>query len=105
MVVSIAGIKKAKEKVPPHARLWGFVRRVEDGHLRNAELMAQDTTLWYDRDRHRFLVAFDKLIMDDLAPLEFVHFIRKMRGVSTRVLFKLEARLNGKAGRARRVWS
>ena len=45
MVVSIAGIKKAKEKVPPHARLWGFVRRVEDGHLRNAELMAEDFIL------------------------------------------------------------
>jgi hypothetical protein len=105
IVATVDGAKKRKEKVPPHARLWGFVRRAEDGRLRNAEVMPQDTTLWYDRNRHRFLVSFDKLIIDDLSPLEFVRFIRQLRSVSTQILFKLETSVSGVAGRARRVWS
>lgn len=97
--------REAKRKVPEHATLWGFVRRVEDGNLRNAKLMAQDTTLHYDQKRHRFLVSFDKLIMDDLSPLEFLRFIRQLCSVSSQVVFKLKTNISGVAVRARRVWS
>jgi hypothetical protein len=96
--------------VPDNSRLWGFVRELQledvlkgDGD-KNATLMSTDTTLWWDDVRHRFLIATDEKVIDDLSPLQFVQFVRELRDITNRILFKIERRPDGSAGRTHRVW-
>jgi hypothetical protein len=105
------GLPSRPAPVPHNARLWGFVRELEledvlkgDGD-KNATLLSTDTTLWWDDVRHRFLIATDDKIIDDLSPLQFVQFIRELRDMSNRILFKIERRPDGSAGRPHRVWA
>lgn len=103
--------KKRKERVPQDARIWGFVRDLNAGETLNAQasksvkMAEHDVTLWWDPERYRFLIAAEKLIIDDLSPLQFVHFIRQLRDVANRVLFKYERNHDGSTGRVYRVWS
>jgi hypothetical protein len=100
-----------KGKIPNSARLWGFVRHLslEDtlkGEAnKDAILAEQDARLLWDVDRHRFLVVSEEAIIDDLSPLQFVQFVRELRDVTSRILFKFERRDDGSTGRAHRVWS
>jgi hypothetical protein len=100
-----------KEKIPETARPWGFVRHLSLEEALNGEASDDtapsepDTSLWWDVDRHRFLVASQDLVIDDLAPLQFVQFVRELRDVTNRILFKYERRQDGSTGRAHRVWS
>jgi len=64
----------------------------------------QDTKLWFDQARFRFLIATDMAIIDDLSPMEFIQFVREMREVKTKVVFKFETKNDGTNGRARRIW-
>lgn len=91
----------------PGARLWGFVRRHEDAKDKTigSELLPQDIALWYDRRHNRFQVVADHKVIDDLAPVEFVQFVRALRFSATQILFKFENRHDGTAGRPLRVWS
>jgi hypothetical protein len=103
--------KRPKEDIPQSARLWGFIRQLSLGEIFNAEASKNatptenDATLWWDIDRHRFLVVSENLIIDDLSPLQFVQFVRELRDVTSRILFKFERRHDGSAGKARRVWA
>jgi hypothetical protein len=100
-----------KDQIPDGARLWGFVRHLslEDtlkGEAnKDAVLAEQDARLLWDVDRHRFLVVSEEAIIDDLSPLQFVQFVRELRDVTSRILFKFERREDGSTGRAHRVWS
>jgi hypothetical protein len=100
-----------KEKIPESARLWGFVRQLSLEEALNGEASdgttpsEPDTSLWWDVERHRFLVVSQDLVIDDLAPLQFVQFVRELRDVTNRILFKYERRQDGSTGRAHRVWS
>jgi len=100
-----------KEKVPQTARLWGFVRHLSLQEILNgdggktAAPAEQDAKLWWDVDRHRFLVVSEDVIIDDLSPLQFVQFVRELRDVTSRILYKFERRNDGSTGRAHRVWS
>src|SRR5262249_3955871 len=103
--------KRKKEKVPSHARPWGFVRHLAIGETLNAEAaknaapQEHDATLWWDADQHRFLVVSENWVIDDLSPLQFVQFVRQLRDVTSRILFKFERRDDGSTGRAHRIWS
>jgi hypothetical protein len=93
-----------QRQVPPDARPWGFIRR---GTVPNGEdpvPMESDVSLWLDRERYRFLVVADKVVKDDLAPIEFVQFVRELRHSTTQILFKYEIRLDGSVGRPFSVW-
>ena len=68
------------------------------------ELTESDVSLWLDRERYRFLVVVDKVVTDDLAPIEFVQFVRELRHSTTQILFKFETRLDGSVGRPFCVW-
>jgi hypothetical protein len=106
-----AARQRPKEEVPRSARLWGFVRHLTLGEILNAEASKNaaptenDATLWWDADRHRFLIVSENLIIDDLSPLQFVQFVRELRDVTSRILFKFERRQDGSTGRAYRVWA
>jgi hypothetical protein len=103
--------KKRKEKVPEDARLWGFIRDLDVGETLNAQasksvkMAENDVTLWWDSERYRFLIAAEKLVIDELSPLQFVHFVRQLRDVTNRVLFKYERHHDGSIGRVYRIWS
>jgi hypothetical protein len=103
--------ERKKEKVPPHARIWGFVRNLAVGEslnataAKNAVPQEHDATLWWDADQHRFLVVSENWVIDDLSPLQFVQFVRQLRDVTSRILFKFERREDGSTGRAYRIWS
>jgi hypothetical protein len=105
------GLPSRPSLVPHNARLWGFVRELELEDVlkgdsdKNATLLSTDTTLWWDDVSHRFLIATDDKIIDDLSPLQFVQFIRELRDMTNRILFKIERRTDGSAGRAHRVWA
>jgi hypothetical protein len=88
-------------------RLWGFVRRHEDtlDNVAGSELLPQDIEIWYDRKRCRFQVISAQKVIDDLAPVEFVQFVRALRYSSTQILFKFDYHQDGTAGRPVRVWS
>jgi hypothetical protein len=100
-----------KEKVPENARLWGFVRHLSleetlKGEANKSAIPAEhDAKLLWDVDRHRFLIVSEQAIVDDLSPLQFVQFVRELRDVTSRILFKFERRDDGSTGRAYRVWS
>jgi hypothetical protein len=91
----------------PGAKLWGFVRRHEDirDKVTAFAMMPQDIAIWYDKKRNRFEIVADHKVIDDLAPVEFVQFVRKLRYSATRILFKFESRSDGTAGRPVCVWS
>jgi hypothetical protein len=107
----VASERRPKEDVPKSARLWGFIRQLSLGEILNAEgsknpaPTENDATLWWDIDRHRFLVVSEDFIIDDLSPLQFVQFVRELRDVTSRILFKFERRHDGSTGKARRVWA
>jgi len=100
-----------QEKVPASARLWGFVRHFDFGDAlkgedgKSVELAEQDASLWWDGERQRFLIVSENRIIDDLAPLQFIQFVRELRDVTNRILFKFERKQDGSAGRAQRVWA
>ena len=87
-------------------RLWGFVRRHEDAHQKTsaAELLMQDIAICYDRIRCRFQILSDEAVIDDLAPVEFVQFVRALRYSNNQILFKFDLN-DGSAGRAVCVWN
>ena len=101
--------EKKRERVPPRALPWGFVRNAEHmeeaGVKRDAEPGAHDAVLWFDRIGHRFLIEVDKFVIDTITPLQFVQLIRELRHIETRVLFKYERKFDGTIGAARRVWA
>jgi hypothetical protein len=103
--------KAHQEKVPAGARLWGFVRHFDFGEAlkgedtKSVELAEQDASLWWDGERQRFLIVSENRIIDDLAPLQFIQFVRELRDVTSRILFKFERKQDGSAGRAQRVWA
>lgn len=98
---------RQRPKGAPGVRLWGFVRRHEDAREKTAasELLTHDIAIWYDEKRCRFQVVSDHKIIDDLAPSEFVQFVRALRYSTTQILFKFENRHDGTAGRPLCVWS
>jgi hypothetical protein len=91
----------------PGVKLWGFVRRHEDTREKAAafELMPQDIAIWYDKKRNHFEIVSDHKVIDDLAPVEFVQFVRALRYSTTQILFKFENRCDGTAGQPVCVWS
>jgi hypothetical protein len=97
--------RKRQQPVPSGSRLWGFVRREEVGREKDPGLMPDDFAIWYDSKRCRFVIVADKTLIDDLAPVEFVQFVRELRHSTSQSLFKFENRHDGSAGRPIRVWS
>jgi hypothetical protein len=99
------------EKVPTTARAWGFVRNLRPGEGTPSELpqdlkpSENDVTLWLDEERFRFLVASGQRVIDDLSPLQFVQFVRELRHVTSRILFKYDRQTSGPPQRAFRVWA
>lgn len=61
-----------------------------------------DIGLWLDEKRCRFLVVADKKLMDDLAPIEFIQFIRAFRHSTTQILYKF--RYDGAGRQSFMVW-
>jgi hypothetical protein len=90
--------------VPSDARLWGFVRRGKVESQKGVILSESDVSLWLDQQRCRFLVVAEKVVKDDLAPVEFVQFVRELRHSTSQVLFKFEILHDGKVGRPFCVW-
>lgn len=90
--------------VPPQARQWGFIRRMESGDGNDPASSAQEVELWLDEEKCRFLIAVDKIVIDDLAPIEFAQFVRALRHSTTQILFKFEIRNDGSV-RPYNVWS
>ena len=86
-------------------RLWGFVRRQQDMREPTPALLTQDIAIWHDRKRGRFQVVSDEKVVDDLAPIEFVQFVRALRYSAVQKLFKYENQHDGTAGRAVMVWA
>jgi hypothetical protein len=100
--------KKKRERVPPRAVLWGFVQNnenIEPGVKRDPEPAPHDAMLWFDRISHRFLIEVDKFVVDSITPLQFIHLVRELRNIETRVLFKYERKFDGTVGAPRRVWA
>jgi hypothetical protein len=96
---------EAEEKrVPEEARLWGFVRRTANERDDGASLKETDVALWLDENCYRFLVAAGRSVKDDLAPLEFVQFIRELRHSRSQTLFKLGNSFVRSPPRATVVW-
>jgi hypothetical protein len=91
----------------PDVKLWGFVRRHEDVQEKAAgfDLLPQDIAIWFDRKRSRFEIVAARKVIDDLAPMEFVQFVRALRFSTTQILFKFENRSDVTDGRPVRVWS
>ena len=102
---------QVRDVVPRAAHAWGFVRNLDTGDdlaaraASNHAPTERDATLWWDKERSRFLVVMNDRIIDDLAPLQFVQFVRQLRHASSRILFKYERRPDGATGRAARVWA
>lgn len=103
-VVAVERRKRIHKRVPPRSRLWGFVRNTHEAGDNSPDMTAQDIGLWLDERRCRFLVAADKKVIDDLAPVEFAQLVRKLRHSTTQILYKYETRHDGLAGRPRCVW-
>ena len=107
--VTVDRRRRGHQKVPPRSRLWGFVRSndggIDEAGGKRLDMTPQDIGLWLDERRCRFLIAANKKVIDDLAPIEFAQFVRKLRHSTTQVLFKYETRHDGTAGRPRCVWS
>jgi len=99
------------EKVPSTARAWGFVRNLRPGEgppseqAQDIKPSESDVTLWLDEERFRFLVASGQRVIDDLSPLQFVQFVRELRHVTSRILFKYDRQSTGPTQRAFRVWA
>jgi len=91
---------------PTGALLWGFVRRSDDVQDRVSEvgLLPHDIAIWYDDKRCRFQIASHNKEIDDLAPVEFVQFVRALRFSPSQVLFKIENHHDGSSGRPVCVW-
>jgi hypothetical protein len=94
-----------EKRVPDEALLWGFVRRTANDKDDSAVLRETDIRLWLDEKRYRFLVAAGPLVKDDLAPLEFVQFIRELKHSTSQTLFKLGNSFVRSPRRATPVWS
>lgn len=103
-VATIDRRKRVQKKVPPRSRLWGFVRSIDEAGERSLDMTTQDVGLWLDEKRCRFLIAADKKVIDDLAPIEFAQLVRKLRHSTTQILYKYETRYDGLAGRPVCVW-
>ncbi len=65
---------------------------------------AQEVGLWLDQENCRFLIAVDKIVIDELVPIEFAQFVRALRHSTTQILFKFEIRDDGSV-RPFNVWS
>ena len=65
----------------------------------------QDIAICYDRIRCRFQIMSDEAVIDDLAPVEFVQFVRALRYSTNQILFKFENQNDGSAGRPICVWN
>jgi hypothetical protein len=105
--VMLAKSEPASERPRQRAagvRLWGFVRRQEDVREKTPELLPQDIVIWYDNKRCRFEIVSDQTVVDDLAPVEFVQFVRALQYSTTQILFKFENRHDGSVGRPVCVW-
>jgi hypothetical protein len=102
---------KRREEVPESARLWGFVRELGPGQTldiiasKKAKHAESDVGIWWDVERGRFLIAVANKIIDDVSPLQFVQFVRQLRYVTSRILFKCERHCDATIGPASRVWS
>jgi hypothetical protein len=102
---------RCEEKLPESARLWGFVRELNPGETRdiaprkNAKQADRDVGIWWDVERGRFLIAVANQVIDDVSPLQFVQFVRQLRYVTSRILFKCERRCDATIGPASRVWA
>jgi hypothetical protein len=103
--------KKFKKDIPPSARLWGFIRQLNVGETLDVEASnsvkqaERDVAVWWNVDGGRFLIAAEKKVVDDVSPLQFVQFVRQLRDVTSRILFKYERRSDGTTGCIYRVWS
>ena len=93
------------KRLPEKVRLWGFVRRTANDKDDNAVLRDTDVGLWLDEPRCRFLVAAGQAVKDDLAPLEFIQFIRELKHSHSQTLFKLGSTFERSPRRATPVWS
>ena len=93
------------KRVPQGARLWGFVRRTANERDDSAALRESDVGLWMDEERCRFVVAAGKAIKDDLAPLEFIQFIRELKHSHSQTLFKVGNCFQRSPARATPVWT
>jgi hypothetical protein len=93
------------KSVPQGARLWGFVRRTANERDDSAALRENDVGLWLDEERCRFMVAAGKAVKDDLAPLEFVQFIRELKHSHSQTLFKVGDSFQRSPTRATPVWT
>ena len=102
------GVQVAAEsedkRVPAEARFWGFVRRTANEKDDSASPRETDVGLWLDETRYRFLVAAGRSVKDDLAPLEFVQFIRELKHSNSQTLFKLGNSFDRSPARATAVW-
>jgi hypothetical protein len=94
-----------QRKMPQDARLWGFIRHGKAPRGEDPKLTESDISLWFDQECCRFFILADKVVKDDLAPIEFVQFVRELRHSTTQILFKFETRLDGSVGRPYCVWS
>jgi len=93
------------KRLPEKVRLWGFVRRTANEKDDSAALRDTDVGLWLDEPRYRFLVAAGQVVKDDLAPLEFIQFIRELKHSHSQTLFKLGNSFERSPRRATPVWS
>lgn len=94
-----------EKHVPAKARLWGFVRRTANEKDDSAAVRETDVALWLDEDCYRFLVAAGRIVKDDLAPLEFIQFIRELKHSRSQTLFKLGSSFDRTPRRATAVWT
>jgi hypothetical protein len=94
-----------EKRVPTQARLWGFVRRTANENDNSVGLRDTDVALWLDEESYRFLVAAGRAVKDDLAPMEFIQFIRKLKHSHSQTLFKLGNSFDRTPRRATVVWS
>ena len=91
--------------MPEQARLWGFVRRTANEKDDSASLRETDVGLWLDEQCYRFLVTAGRSVKDNLAPLEFIQFIRELKHSRSQTLFKLGSSFQPSPRRATAVWS
>jgi hypothetical protein len=94
-----------EKRIPEKAFLWGFVRRTANEKDDSAGLRETDVALWLDETRYRFVVAAGRAVKDDLAPLEFIQFIREFKHSRSQTLFKVGNSFERSPRRATPVWS
>jgi hypothetical protein len=98
-------VPEPEKRVPEGAFLWGFVRRTANDKDDAAALRETDIGLWLDEKRYRFVVASGREVKDDLAPMEFIQFIRELKHSRTQTLFKLGNCFDRSPRRATPVWT